>query len=202
MNKQPEHYKEGIDRVSHIVEKVFPFKWTIWEKRFYNWLYDKGIAVEDYMKEASEWGTYIHKQMELYLLGKSPRTKKQYKEFVEAGKAAIEIEKMEPIELELYLSNEFVQWTCDFYGIIRWEESIVDFKTYGLAKHKWSLHSPVYRKPTDKLKKAQLQLSIYRYLLKKPTKLYVLELEPLGYHLYELTYLWDEEIKRILFDNC
>jgi len=62
--KLPNKYKEGLVRVSSIVEWAFPFKGTEDEKRFHLWLKDKGVSLFDYMEEASSGGTYVHKMME------------------------------------------------------------------------------------------------------------------------------------------
>lgn len=67
----PDNYKPGIPRVSQIVSHFYPFIGEPME-RFKLWLSKNGVEYDDYMKEASEGGTYVHNQLEQYVkLGKN-----------------------------------------------------------------------------------------------------------------------------------
>ena len=197
---QPKHYKDNLPRVSHIVEHIYPFTWTPWEKFFLNWLKEKKINANDYMTEASEWGTYIHSQLEKYLNWEELAIESsRYDDFIINGIEAIEEYEMKPIKLEYHLYNEQVQWTCDFYWYVKWKKALVDYKTYWLAKYKFWLDVK-YKKPIDKLKKARVQLSLYKYLLWRNVKLFVLELDKDRYYMHELKYLGDKYIENLIKD--
>jgi hypothetical protein len=200
----PLHYKENIPRVSTIIEWLYPFKWTPWEKFFMDWLNRRDIDASEYMEEASKWGTYVHNQLELYLKGEEINPlNSPYDDFVINWIEGIESLEMRPIKLEHHLHNELAQWTCDFYGYVTidWKKhkALVDYKTYWLAKYKFGIASSKYKKPTDKLKKARIQLSIYKYLLEiKNIELFVLEIDKDNYYAHKLKYLWDKYVEDLI----
>ena len=72
MNNQslPAEYKQGITRVSSIVEFKYPFDENS-EQRFVEWLNWKWIKQKDYMHIATSWWTEIHLTMENYMKGVS-----------------------------------------------------------------------------------------------------------------------------------
>lgn len=158
MSNNPPKYLKDLPRVSQIVESVFPFEGEA-QRRFIDWLSNLKIDLEDYMEEASTWGTYVHKSLEDYLDGKLFKWKK-YKPLVESWIKFIEEYKVKKLATEHYVRTKYYQWTIDLVAEMDGEEWILDWKTYGLAKIKWWLQS-TYRKPYDKLKKARLQLSLY-----------------------------------------
>lgn len=81
------------------------------------------------------------------------------------------------VSTETYLSCESYQGTCDAVVEIEGETWIIDWKTFFLAKEKFGIERGKYKKPSDKLKKARLQLSLYGEVL-GIAKLAVVELMP------------------------
>ena len=158
MEKQPANYEAWIERVSNIVGFVYPFEW----KEFIeNWLNCKWISYNNYMKEASEWWTYIHKWMENFFLYKSHKKKsKRYIPYIENGIKCLQSEKIYLVSSELHIvcKNKYCdfQWTIDWIWEKDWEKLIIDYKSYWLAKDKYWLKNQ-YSKPTNKLKKAILR---------------------------------------------
>jgi ribosomal protein L11 methylase PrmA len=199
MADNPTNYKPNLPRVSSIVEFAFPF---IWEKkdRFLNWLEEKGVSLEDYMEEACVWGTYVHKAMEDYSNWKKPK-KKKYTKIIEAGIRFHEEHKLETIGSEVYVSTKDYQGTVDRLCYLKDLQNewpwIIDWKTYWLAKDKFGISS-TYRKPYDKLKKAQLQLSLYAYAIGYKN-IGVVELtNDWFYYFHPLSLLPKREINKII----
>jgi hypothetical protein len=162
----PKEYKQWIPRVSQIVEFAYPFKDEDRE-RFLEWLWKKWVEYVDYMEEASSWGRYVHWALEKFILTWEWNWKK-YKGYVKGWIDFLNSGEYEVIATEYYVRCKNYQWTIDL--IVRrksdWKYWILDWKTYWLAKHKFWIPS-LYRKPYDKLKKASLQLSLYRKAVKK-----------------------------------
>lgn len=77
-----------------------------------------------------------------------------------------------------------------------------------MAKDKFGLDGGKYRKPSDKLKKAALQLSLYDKAMKLGARLGVIELSKEAYRFHELERVSDKELnslvrafKKSLLDN-
>lgn len=190
---QPPKYIQDLPRVSQICEWVYPFTGYA-RDRFHDWLFNNDIELEDYMKEASEWGTYVHKALEEYLDGK-PFKWKKYTNLVKAWIKFIKDTWIKKLSSEHYIRTKDYQWTIDLVAEY-WEEIwILDWKTYWLAKAKFSLPN-VYKKPYDKLKKARLQLSLYAHAM-GIKNIAVIELEEWGYHFHPLEIMDYEEVMKI-----
>ena len=194
--KLPKNYENWKSRVSDIVEFIYPFKNSEDERRFISWLNQKWIELEDYMKEASEWWTHIHKQIENFINSNKVKVKKEYKDFYNNWIQWIEESGVVPIASEVYISTKDFQWTIDLIWEIDWEKWILDFKTYWLAKYKFWLQNK-YKKPYDKLKKAQLQLSLYWYA-KNISNLWVIELTKDNYYFHKIDILPKKQIQKII----
>lgn len=197
---QPTNYSLTLPRVSAIVEYFYPFSWNARE-RFEDWLMSNDIWVDEYMKEASEWGTFVHSKLEDYLNGKIYRWRK-YRGFIDAGIRFIKEFNVIKIFTEHYIRWTHFQWTIDLVCEIDSKEWIVDFKTFWLAKYKFWLPIPTHKKPSDKLKKARLQLSLYAYVA-WIENIAVLELTPEWYYFYPLELIGKEQIEKLIneFNN-
>jgi len=99
--------------------------------------------------------------------------------------------------MEVYFQTKFYQWTIDLVAEIDGEKWVLDWKTYGLAKHKFNIPISEYKKPSDKLKKARLQLSLYA-LAKWIKKIWVIELTETGYHFHPLELYPPKELKKMI----
>ena len=62
----PSNYDQRIPRVSQIVSYFYPMDSDSLD-RFLSWLNMKGILYDDYMKEASSGGRYVHSQLEKFI---------------------------------------------------------------------------------------------------------------------------------------
>lgn len=193
----PIHYKEDLPRVSTICETIYPFEWTPAEKHFLKWLEDKWVNRDEYMEEASKGGRYIHEQLENYLKWlEIDESKPEYFDIIISWQSAIDELDIKPIHIEHYICNDKYQWTIDLVARVNWKKTIVDWKTYWLAKYKWWLDT-WYKKPTDKLKKATLQLSLYAKEMWIKDIL-VIELDKENYYPHYLKRMSDEEIDKII----
>lgn len=176
MNNLPEWYLAWIDRVSSIVSFKFPFEWNS-RMRYQNWLNNLWITEEDYWLTATEWWTEIHKALEDYVLGNKIPNKilNKHKDEIEWAIRYIDWLIAEYPEVdwrtEVYLRDEHnrYQGTVDLVRVNEKTKEvwIYDYKSYEVAKRKywiktkellknWSLP-----KPTDKLTKVSLQMSLY-----------------------------------------
>lgn len=193
---QPTNYSLTLPRVSAIVEYFYSFSWNARE-RFEDWLMSNDIGVDEYMKEASEWGTFVHSKLEDYLNWKKYRWRK-YTWFINSGIKFIKEHSVVPIAMEEYIQTEYYQGTMDLVAKIDWEDEewVLDWKSWGLSKYKFWLPIPAYKKPYDKLKKARLQLSLYA-MAKWLTKIWVIELTPEGYYFHKLEKLPDEQLIKL-----
>lgn len=191
----PANYDKSLPRVSEIVEWVFPFTKEARE-RFEDWLWRKDIEYDSYMEEASSWGRYVHLQMEKFALTWKANWKK-YKNYVENGIKWAKDYEVKFLSTETYLYCKEYQGTCDAVVEIDWQTWIIDFKTYWLAKDKFGIERGKYKKPSDKLKKARLQLSLYGKVL-GIYKFAVVELMPTWYKFYPLEKVEDKELKKVI----
>lgn len=198
MAAKPSGYDKDLPRVSSIVEWAYPFEWEN-RKRFEDWLWKNDVELGDYMKEASEGGTSVHKALETFMEWGVPKYKKRYSKIVEGGIQFIRDYEVKPIEWESYVLCRDYQGTCDLICEIGWEKWIVDWKTYWLAKIKFNLRSKEYRKPHDKLKKAKLQLNLYGKV-KKIKKFAVVELTEDWYKFHPLELIPAKELNKIIKD--
>lgn len=195
MKKLPTKYIATLPRVSAIVEYFYPFTWNARE-RFEDWLLWNDIGVDEYMKEASTWGTFVHSKLEDYMKWKDYRWKK-YRWFIEAWKSFIVDYNVSPIAMEEYIRTNDFQGTIDLIWEIDGEKWILDWKTFGLAKHKFWLPIPSYKKPYDKLKKARLQLSLYS-LATWIKNIWIVELLDWEYHFHKLELIDEKELLRLI----
>lgn len=199
--KLPTKYISTLPRVSSIVEYIYPFNWED-KDRFLKWLGFYWISHDDYMKEASTWGTFVHKKLEDYARFGKVYKWKQYWTWINAWIKFINENVEEVIATEEYIRTKDYQWTIDLIATIDWKKYILDWKTYSLAKNKFWLTS-TYRKPYDKLKKARLQLSLYARA-KKINNIAVIELSPdWKYHFHILEKYSSAEMNSIIseFNN-
>ncbi len=196
-DKLPEKYKLGLPRVSDIVSSVFPFSLET-EERFVGWLTKYWVSHSAYMEEASSGWTYVHAAMEQFVKTGEFRGRK-YKGWVESGKKWLSDYEVRPIATEVYISCKDYQGTADLIAEINGEKYVLDWKNFWLAKHKFWIPQGDYRKPYDKLKKAQLQLSMYANV-KKIDKIAVVELREDGYYFYPMERLSKEEIEKVVED--
>lgn len=191
----PTKYIATLPRVSAIVEYFYPFTWNARE-RFEDWLLRNDIGVDEYMKEASTWGTFVHSKLEDYMKWKDYRWKK-YRWFIEAWKSFIVDYNVSPIAMEEYIRTNDFQGTIDLIWEIDGEKWILDWKTFGLAKHKFWLPIPSYKKPSDKLKKARLQLSLYS-LATWIKNIWIVELLDWTYHFHKLELIPEKDLIRLI----
>ena len=194
----PPKYIEWLPRVSQIVEFAFPFVWFA-RDRFHEWLRNNQIELEDYMKEASEGWTYVHTAMETY----AATWKWNWKKYPKIVKSGIQFHKdtgIETLASEHYIRTKDYQWTIDRVAVYNWEVWILDWKTFGLAKHKFWLPIPPYKKPYDKLKKARLQLSLYAHAM-QVRNIAVVELDEDWYHFHPLELIPIEECNKIVQEH-
>ena len=202
----PSTYKEGIARVSSIVESVFPFEWED-KKRFHKWLKSKDISPEIYMKVASEYGTAIHKGMEEHIAWRkyvSPEYEPQLTKYVGYGAQFLEDYHARRLTTEHYIWVEnMFQWTIDVICHLDWAleegEWIIDWKTFWIAQEvlgtkgtRWK-----YKKPYSKLSKARLQLSLYAYAT-GIKNIGVVELAEHWYVFHKLVLYSTEELENII----
>lgn len=195
MADNPPKYLPWLPRVSQIVEYAFPFVWFA-RDRFHEWLRNNQIEVVDYMKEASEGWTYVHTAMETY----GATGKWRWKKYSKIVKSGIQFHKdtwIRTIDSELYIRTPTYQGTIDRVAEYNGEKWILDWKTFGLAKHKFWLPIPVYKKPYDKLKKARLQLSLYAHAI-GVKYIAVVELDEDWYHFHPLELMSKGECDKIV----
>jgi hypothetical protein len=193
--KKPSNYSEKLPRVSSIVEFFYPFT-NESRSRFYDWLSLYKVMPSDYMHEASTWGTYVHSMLEKYMKW-SKITLTKYKGFIEWWIQFIKDFNINPLWMEVYIRTKKYQWTIDLIAEIDWEKWVLDWKTWGLSKHKFNIPISAYKKPSDKLKKARLQLSLYA-LAKRIKNIWVIELTATGYHFHKLEIMPSKEINEML----
>lgn len=176
----PSNYSEWIDRVSSIVDFVFPFSVED-DQRFTERLWWKSINKDEYMNTAKDWWTEVHRCLEEYILGHK----------FELSIKALEIEvsnwlkyidqlkekhKWAQIYTEYYIKDDrgLYQGTSDVV-VIDWNKVyIYDWKTYWVAKKRYNLPNVVKinknwtpAKPSSKIAKVSLQLSLYAEYFKR-----------------------------------
>ncbi len=220
----PDRYKEGIERVSNIVSFVFPFDWNS-KQRYLDWLSDNvdekfkrwfSINEKEYMDEAQVVWTFIHLQMEKHILWE-PLDKNDVMFELHNKEIKHWLEYIDWLEkdgreflTEVYVRDEQdrFQWAMDFKAVHHKKKKVklFDWKTWGIAKKRWGLPN-VYRKPYSKIKKLQLQLSLYaetdRQKWYEIEWLYWIWLHHSWAYEYEIDAISSEEINDILkkFEN-
>ena len=195
-------YVEGLPRVSHLVSSVFPFDWEP-KKRFETWLKSKDISIETYMEVANSYGTAIHLWIENHINGvllEQELYEPELSKYVSYGKQFLKEERVTPIHTEHYICVDGkYQGTIDLIGEIDWELWVLDYKTWSIAqeilKTKWPNWK--WKKPTDKLKKTRLQLSLYALPL-GIKNIGVVELAEHWYVFHKLKIMTQEEIDNIV----
>lgn len=190
-------YKKYLPRVSDISSFIYPFEGKD-KEWFINRLQSKWIQEDEYMKISSEWGTFIHKQMELYLLWKKVSKNTKFWAYIDSWIKLLEDKKIKAVACEEYVLWEWYQWTIDLIAEYKWESWIMDFKTFWLAKEQFWLWWRT-KKPTDKLKKAELQLSLYAEL-KWIENIAVIEITSEWAYFHKLEKYPKEKINKIVQD--
>jgi len=188
MNNLPEWYKEGIERVSKVVEFVYPFTWNS-KERYLKWLADNDIWENDYLTEAQDVGTFIHLQMEKFIKWEELDTDDilydLHKEEIDYWLNFIKWIRAPSIKTEVVVRDKYnrFQWTIDLVLIDEDSKQVYlfDWKTWWIAKKKYWLPN-VYRKPYSKLKKLALQLSLYAETFKQK-----------GYTIGAIVWVWLHE---------
>lgn len=211
MNSLPEWYIEWVERVSNIISFLHPFEWTEAQIRYRQWLTKNKIKEEDYMSEACNAWTFIHKQMELWVENKplefdSPFFEPNRKEILDGLSFLWKLFHKElRSEVVVHDNKLRYQWTIDLLEIDeeKKEVSLYDFKTWGIAKKKFWLPSP-FRKPYSKMEKTAEQLSFYAETYRQKwytiKKIAVVWLHQSGCYVYDLPLLDSLEINKILDD--
>lgn len=164
-NKEAPETARGI-RASAILNSISPKT-----RRF--------ILEHLYVGEACSVWTLIHKNLEDYLAGDKLIKDERHQKEIDHWTAYIDgLKKLRPnnsFETEVVVrdSNNRFQGTIDLIEIDeeRKEVRLYDWKTWGIAKKKFDLPDTLrkanakgvysFKKPTDKLKKVALQLSLY-----------------------------------------
>lgn len=221
-NELPEWYIEWVTRVSNVVSFKFPFKGTDAEVRYLSWLADDvkpkyrrwfAIDPDEYMEEAQVVWTFVHLQMEKYALWKrTQKSKPLYKKHlpeIEGGLKLIDKLKEKYPDVK-WMPEQVVRDKDDRYqgtiDLIRIDEEnktvyLYDWKTFWIAKKKWKLPNK-YKRPTEKLKKLNLQLSLYaetyRQKWYKIGGIYWVYLHETGCYEYELDLYSTKDINQIL----
>lgn len=147
------------------------------------------------MKEASEGWTYVHTAMETY----AATWKWSWKKYPKIVKSGIQFHKdtgIETLASEHYIRTKDYQWTIDRVAVYNWEVWILDWKCWALAKDKFWLPNE-YKKNYSKLKKAQLQLSMYAHAM-WIKNIAIVELRNEWYYFHKLDVLPIEDIQKII----
>lgn len=219
----PKWYKDWVSRVSDIVSYKFPFDWNS-KERYLQWLSKNNIDETEYLKEAQEVWTFVHSQVEKYTnlepLDISDRLFSLHEKEIQAWKDTVKYlilnwekpdwsakEVKGNLITEQYIidSKNRYQWSVDL--ILKNEkEKIVflyDYKTYWIAKKKFWLPN-LYKKPYDKLKKVELQLSLYaKYfedLWYKIWGIFTVYLHETGCYIYRLEKINNSELESLILD--
>lgn len=199
-NNIPKEYTKDLPRVSSIVEFVYPFWWKD-KELFLDWLWKKNVDYIEYMEEASYWGRFVHSQLENRIINWINYSWKEYRGYVDNWLSIINSWEFEFIESEKYVRWADYQGTidCVVKRVSDWKYWILDWKTYWLAKDKFWISS-TYRKPYDKLKKASLQLSLYKNIIQEYNIEFLIIAELWNnYHNLYYVDIWDkEEIDRVV----
>ena len=186
-----------LPRVTSLVEFMYPFD----DRFFKSWLHEKEIDHSDYMELSCEWWTAIHQWVEDYLMKK--RNKRQlmkdepiYCDWISSGIDFIKDYKVKKAECEVYVKNNYYQWTADCICTINGDRYVLDWKTFGLAKY-IMIENKVTKPRKKKLEKVALQLSLYNVIL-KADKIAAVHLTPEWYWFYELDLVPMDDIKELI----
>lgn len=183
----PKGYIPWIDRVSNIVSFNFPFEWNS-KEQYLKWLEKNNIPEEEYLEEAQIVWTFVHLQLEKYLLLEpldlTDRLFNLHKKEIEWWLEFLRDLFIKPWKLlsEVVVLDEKQRFQGSI-DLIRIDEKtktvwLYDWKTWGIAKKKWWLNnSPT--KNVDKLKKVALQLSLYAEVYRQK-----------GYKIWWIAVLW------------
>lgn len=213
----PKWYKEWVPRVSNIVSFVYPFEWD-WKYRYQEWLKKNNINEKEYLTEAQVVWTFVHLQLEKFLLWEEQDKKdKLYnlhkKEINNWIKFIKDIKKKykpkdwweySPEHIVLDNKNRF-QWTSDLILINDKLKKcvIIDWKTFWISKKRFKLNNE-YKKPYDKIKKWELQFSFYWYAFIQKwysvEELILVYLREDNYYNYFLKQIDTKELDIILFN--
>lgn len=189
----PTKYKEGLPRVSAIVESLYPFEWSYAEWRFHEWVKSYDYSVKEYMDTASIAWTEIHLGMEKFINWEEFES--SYPSYIEGWKMFLQENNVIPIEVEKYIATDRYQGTIDLIAEIDWELWLLDWKSYWCAQDiLWIRKKPYkYVKPYSKLLKASLQLSLYAEP-ENIINIWVIELSIDWYHFHKLKRKTKEEL--------
>lgn len=203
----PEEYKEGVARVSNIVDSSFPFKGTPAYWNFIKWLKKEQISHDEYMGTANWWGTMIHESLERYIKGEV--LLKFPVPFMIMGhilhwKNRLDNLSPDEIQTEVYIleQNERFQWTVDLLYKKEWKTILRDWKSFGVAKLKYGLNPGKPAVDKKKREKVQLQMSLYAYAMKQKGQtidfLELLYIHKDKLRVYEMPILNDSEIEQAI----
>jgi len=195
----PAWYKEGVARVSNIVSHAFPFDWTYADEQFRKWLADdvpdkrkRGFAIahEDYMEEASIVWTFIHAQMEKFILWQPLDSDdelfiKHHSEIEHWVKYIYNLQQAYPEDVIWLAEPVVLDWADRYQGsvdVVRMNEKtktvwIYDYKSWWVAKKRWNFFDEKLQRETmpnsafdargnvkrdlGRFEKVALQLSLY-----------------------------------------
>lgn len=208
-------YVKNVRRVSDLVSFVYPFEGNS-KERYEGWLSSKGILNDDYMDVAQTHWTYIHQVMEDYMLWKEEIIWKlhkvhsneieEWKKYIDDLKARFPDTKWVPEAYVIDNKNRF-QGTADLVRINWNKVFLYDYKTYEIAKKHFNLPQKLNKnwtppKPTDKLKKVSLQLSLYAETYKQLWYeigwIYLVWIHSSWVHEYEAELYSSEKLEEII----
>lgn len=212
----PEWYVQWIARVSELVGFKYPFSLED-DTRFTEWLWDKWIAKDDYMNTATSWGTNLHNLLEYYILWKPETITMVHPVWIEYDHWIRYIDQLKEEfkdcewHPEYFIKDEWnrFQWTIDLVRINWNKVFLYDYKSYEIAKKKYWLPQKLLKswlppKPTLKMKKVALQLSLYaQYFIQKWYEIwwiYLVWLHSSWAHEYKLDLWKTEDIDLLCFN--
>ncbi len=214
-NELPEGYIEWIPRASEVVSFVFPFTGTEWERRYLQWLKKVGVEECEYLDKAQTVWTYVHQWMEDYINRDESKVVEEFHTEIVAGTINGGMEYIDKLEQQYWEERDFIaepilldkeerfQWSSNLVLIHKKEKKviIIDWKSFWISKSFFSLPNK-YRKPYAKIKKGQLQFSLYgeTYIQKgyEVEKLILVYLHEDQAYPYELPIINSEELNLIL----
>lgn len=176
MSELPKWYKRWVPRVSSVVEFVYPFEWFA-KENYEKWLKENNIDEDEYLTTAQDWWTFIHEQLEFRMLWKKLSKNKLSKlhseelkwwiAYVDNLKKKYPEITWSPEEVVRDKENRF-QWTIDLVRVNEKTKTVwlYDYKSWWIVKKKYWLEDTLLKswvppRPSSKLKKLALQLSLY-----------------------------------------
>lgn len=200
----PPNYIEWVTRVSSLVEHLYPFEGTEWERRYKSWLKSKWIAEPEYIAEACDVGTFIHLQMEHKVLGNpldvADDLYSKHRNEIDNWLDFMDSYKFTDMQTEIYCRDKHnrYQGSIDFlWTSPEGKKVLIDWKTWGIAKKRYWLPNKT-TKPYDKLKKVALQMSLYAKALWNIDEIWVVWLHDEGAFVYKLELVEDSSLEELI----